>query len=81
MVLFGIGHELIHYLFLERENRYKNGVAQYEMVYINNRLHHCDFEFQEFNKIVIDEIWSMYHMNRNRMYDEIIKSCSNHPEQ
>lgn len=72
MILFGIGHELVHYLFIMRENDYK-----IQEIYKVELLHHCNMEFQDFTRIVIDEIWNIYHMNKNLMNNEIVKSCSN----
>ena len=73
MILFGIGHELVHYLFIMRENDY-----EIKEIYTVELMHHCNMEFQDYNRIVIDVIWNIYHMAKHRMNDEIVKSCSNH---
>ena len=73
MVLFGIGHELVHYLFIMRENNY-----EIKETYTVELMHHCNMEFQDYNRIVIDVIWNIYHMSKARMNDELVKSCSNH---
>ena len=72
MVLFGIGHELVHYLFIMRENGYK-----IQEIYKVELKHHCNIEFQDFTRIVIDEIWNMYHMSKVQMNNEIVRSCLN----
>jgi len=73
MVLFGIGHELVHYLFIMRENDY-----EIREIYTVELRHHCNQEFQDYTRVVIDVIWNIYHMNKSIMNDEIVKSCSNH---
>ena len=76
MVLFGIGHEMVHYLFILRENGYK-----IQKLYVVELHHHCNPEFQDFTRVVIDEVWNIYHVNKNIMNDEIVKSCSNYSGQ
>ncbi len=79
MLLFGIGHELTHYLFILRENEWDPSKKHY----VVKRLHHCDAEFQRIMRLIIDTIWNTYHDDamRNRLASEPRRSCVEHPEQ
>ena len=79
MLLFGIGHELTHYLFVLRENEWD----LYKKYYVVKRLHHCDAEFQRIMRVITDVIWNAYHDDamRNRLANEPRRSCVEHPEQ
>ena len=79
MLLFGIGHELAHYLFLLRDNDYN--LAKH--VFAPGKPHHCDLAFMEITRGVADLIWSMHHDSpvRDAMYAEIDKSCQKYPGQ
>ena len=79
MLLFGIGHELTHYLFILRENEWDPN----KKYYLVKRLHHCDAEFQRIMRLLIDTIWNTYHDDamRNRLANEPRRSCVEHPEQ
>lgn len=79
IVSWGIGHEMTHYIFLMRENNWDT-TRRY---FYNFRKHHCDTEFMKITKDIADLIWQTYHSttDKNKMYDEVEKSCFNHPEQ
>ena len=79
IVSWGIGHEMTHYIFLMRENNWNTD----RKTFYNYRKHHCDKEFQKVTREIADLIWSNYHStsDRTKMYDEVQKSCFNHPEQ
>jgi len=79
MVLFGIGHELTHYIILLRENDYDVGKKTYD----DTLLHHCNPEFLQVTRNIAEEIWNIYHSDhdRARMYNEVIKACSRFPGQ
>ena len=78
MLVWGIGHEFTHFMFIMKENNF-----EYKDVYEDKTLHHCNPEFMRITRVLADEIWSIYHedTNRARMYDEVIKSCANQPNQ
>ena len=79
MLLFGIGHELTHYLFVLRENEWD----PYKKYYVVKRLHNCDAEFQRIMRVIIDTIWNAYHDDamHNRLANEPRRSCVEHPDQ
>jgi hypothetical protein len=79
MVTWGVGHELVHYAFIMRENQWQNRRA----TFADNLKHHCDLEFKQITRAIADEIWSIYHSDTQRaaMYDEVEKSCFNEPNQ
>lgn len=78
MVQWSFGHELTHYLFLMRENGWKE-----QSIYKNQLRHHCNPEFLKVTGIVADVIWDVYHddTERNRMRAAADQACQNHPEQ
>lgn len=73
LVSFGIGHELLHYILIMRENGYNTKNKVFE----NTLFHHCNEEFKRLQKVIAETIWNIYHSSsdRSRMHDEIIKSC------
>ena len=79
MVAWGVGHELVHYAFIMRENLWQNRRA----TFADSLKHHCNLEFKAITKAIADEIWSIYHSDTQRaaMYDEVEKSCFNEPNQ
>ncbi len=79
LLLFGIGHELTHYLFILRENEWD----PHKQYYVVKRRHHCDAEFQRIMRVTIDLIWNTYHDDgmRSRLSNEPRRSCVEHPEQ
>jgi hypothetical protein len=79
MVTWGVGHELVHYAFIMRENQWQNRRA----TFADNLKHHCDLEFKQITRAIADEIWNIYHSDTQRaaMYDEVEKSCFNEPNQ
>jgi len=79
MVAWGVGHELVHYAFIMRENNWQNQRA----TFADNLKHHCDLEFKKITRTIADEIWKIYHSDTQRaaMYDEVEKSCFNEPNQ
>ena len=79
MLLFGIGHELTHYLFLLRENDWD----PQKKYYVATRLHHCDPEFQRIMRVIVDIIWNTYHDDamRNQLAYEPRRSCVLNPNQ
>ena len=79
MVTWGVGHELVHYVFIMRENHWQNRRA----TFADSFKHHCDLEFKAITRAIADEIWKIYHSDTQRaaMYDEVEKSCFNEPNQ
>ena len=79
MVTWGVGHELVHYVFIMRENLWQNRRA----TFADSLKHHCDLEFKAITRAIADEIWKIYHSDSQRaaMYDEVEKSCFNEPNQ
>lgn len=78
-ILFGIGHELTHYLFLLRNNGWDPNKKTYEP----GKPQHCDPEFQRLMRMIIQKIWDTYHddATRNRLNSEPRRSCTAHPDQ
>ncbi len=79
MVSWGVGHELVHYAFILRENHWRHGQATFQ----DHLKHHCNPEFKQITRAIADEIWKIYHSDTQRaaMYDEVEKSCFNEPNQ
>ena len=79
MVSWGVGHELVHYVFILRENHWRYGQATFQ----DHLKHHCNPEFKQITRAIADEIWKIYHSDTQRaaMYDEVEKSCFNEPNQ
>lgn len=79
MIQFGLGHEEVHYLFILKENDWDAG----RRTFIVKRRHHCDPEFKAITRGIADLLWSVWHSDKLRaqMYDEVVKSCSNEPQQ
>ena len=78
-IMFGIGHELTHYLFLMRTNRWDYQKKAFEP----GTPHHCDPEFQRIMRLIIAKIWDTYHddVMRNRLINEPRRSCVAYPQQ
>ena len=57
MVAWGVGHELVHYAFIMRENQWQNRRA----TFADSVKHHCNLEFKAITRAIADEIWSIYH--------------------
>ncbi len=79
LVTYGVGHELLHYLFLLRDN----GFDLEKRTFDEASPHHCNREFMRISRLIADRIWDMYHSTEHRsvMYDEVTKSCFNQPGQ
>lgn len=79
MVLYGIGHELIHYVFLLRDNDWDTTKPWF----IVKRKHHCDREFKMISKGIADQLWTIWHdiVLKLKMYQEINTSCIQFPQQ
>jgi hypothetical protein len=79
MVSWGIGHELVHYAFILRENHWRRSQTTFQ----DQLKHHCNPEFKQITRAIADEIWHIYHSDTQRaaMYDEVEKSCFNEPNQ
>ena len=79
MVTWGVGHELVHYAFIMRENHWRRGQKTFQ----DQLKHHCNPEFKNLTRAIADEIWKIYHSDTQRaaMYDEVEKSCFNEPNQ
>ena len=79
MVSWGIGHELVHYAFILRENHWQRS----KLTFQDQLKHHCNPEFKLITRAIADEIWKIYHSDTQRaaMYDEVEKSCFNEPNQ
>lgn len=79
MVMYGLAHEMAHYALILKENDWDAT----KKVYTVKRKHHCDPEFKAITRGVADQLWNVWHSDtlRSKMYDEVIKSCSNQPDQ
>ena len=79
MIQWGIGHEMTHYALILKENNWDAT----KKVFIIKRKHHCDPEFMAITRGVADYLWTIWHSDtiKAKMYDEVIKSCGNNPEQ
>ena len=78
MVNWALGHELVHYAFLMRENQW-----QPKTIYSNSIKHHCNPEFLQLTGDIADLIsdTQMPSRERLRMYSEVFRSCTRHPDQ
>jgi hypothetical protein len=78
MVSWAAGHELTHYAFLMRENGWVRQ-AQYQ----NSMKHHCNPEFIRLTSGIADLIADQLTSGKDRlrMYSEVFRSCSRHPNQ
>lgn len=78
MFLWALGHELTHYALLMQENQWEQKV-----VYVNNIRHHCNMEFMQITRDIVEIIWEKYQnvVGRMRMYSEVHKSCARQPLQ
>jgi len=79
MVEYGIGHELVHYVFILQENNWDATKSTFSV----KRKHHCDPEFKAITRGVADQLWAIWHSDalRSKMYDEVQKACANFPQQ
>lgn len=77
-VAWALGHEMVHYLWILRENDW-----QYRAVYRVRVRHHCNSQFQQQTDRVADFIWSIYHNSDDQSWaqDEAKRACTSHPEQ
>jgi hypothetical protein len=77
MVNWAFGHELTHYAMLMQENQWTT-----KTIYSNTVRHHCNPEFlritSEIADLISDKVPSK---ERLRMYSEVFRSCTRHPEQ
>ena len=78
MVNWALGHELVHYAFLMRENQW-----QAQTIYKNTIKHHCNPEFLKLTADIADLIsdTQLPSKERLRMYSEVFRSCTRHPDQ
>ena len=78
MVSWAAGHELTHYAFLMREN----GWARQDK-YTSTTKHHCNPDFIRLTTGIADLISDQLTngKDRLRMYSEVFRSCSRHPDQ
>ena len=78
MVNWALGHELVHYAFLMRENQW-----QPQTIYRNSIRHHCSPEFLKLTGDIADLISDKLapSSERLRMYSEVFRSCTRHPDQ
>lgn len=78
MVNWALGHELVHYAFLMRENQWTP-----KTVYHNTIKHHCNPEFLRLTGEIADLISDTQAPGRERlrMYSEVFRSCTRHPDQ
>ena len=78
MVSWAAGHELTHYAFLMRDNGWVRQ-AKYE----NKTKHHCNPDFIRLTSgiadLIADEL--THTKERLRMYSEVFRSCTRHPDQ
>jgi hypothetical protein len=78
MVSWAAGHELTHYAFLMRDNGWVR-----QDTYQSNTKHHCNPDFIRLTTAIADLISDELTngKDRLRMYSEVFRSCSRHPEQ
>jgi len=78
MVNWAFGHELTHYAMLMQENQW---TAQ--SIYTNNIRHHCHPDFLRITSEIADLISdnAPSDKERLRMYSEVFRSCTRHPDQ
>ena len=78
MLNWAIGHELVHYVLLMRENNWKS-----QAIYKNEIKHHCNSEFMDLTAGIADLISDAQPQAHERlsMYAEIFRSCVRFPEQ
>lgn len=78
MVNWALGHELVHYAMLMRENQWIE-----QSVYKNTIKHHCNPEFLKLTGDIADLISDAQSPSRERlrMYSEVFRSCTRHPDQ
>ena len=78
MVNWALGHELVHYAFLMRENQWTP-----QTIYKNSIKHHCNPEFLRLTGEIADLISDTQPPGRERlrMYSEVFRSCTRHPDQ
>ena len=78
MVNWAFGHELTHYAMLMQENEWMA-----KSIYKNTVRHHCNPEFlritSEIADLISDKVPS--DKERLRMYSEVFRSCTRHPDQ
>lgn len=79
MITWAVGHEMVHYAFILRENNWDLS----KPTYTDKLKHHCDKEFIDITKGIADLIWDAYHseVDRGKMYDEARQSCAKLPNQ
>ena len=78
MVNWAVGHELVHYAMLMRENQWES-----KAVYKNEVKHHCNPEFMTLTAGIADLISDAQSPSRERlkMYSEVFRSCARDPDQ
>ena len=78
MVNWALGHELVHYALLMRENQWTP-----QVIYKNSIKHHCNPEFLRLTGEIADLISDTQAPGRERlrMYSEVFRSCTRHPDQ
>ena len=78
MVSWAAGHELTHYAFLMRENGWER-----QAKYQSSMKHHCNPEFIRLTSGIADLIADQLTSGKDRlrMYSEVFRSCSRHPNQ
>ena len=78
MVNWAVGHELVHYAMLMRENQWES-----KAVYKNEVKHHCNPEFMTLTAGIADLISDAQAPSRERlkMYSEVFRSCARDPDQ
>lgn len=78
MVNWAVGHELVHYAMLMRENQWVE-----QTIYKNTIKHHCNPEFLKLTGDIADLISDAQSPSRERlrMYSEVFRSCIRHPDQ
>lgn len=79
MVMWALGHEIVHYLWVLEEN----GWDYNKKTYTATRKHHCDQQFKIITRDLADELWKQWHDEglRAAMYNEIHRSCATFPLQ
>ena len=78
MVNWAVGHELVHYAMLMRENHWEP-----QTIYKNTVKHHCNPEFMALTAGIADLISDAQSPSRERlrMYSEVFRSCARDPDQ
>ena len=77
VLVWAVSHELVHYLFLMRDNNYE----WERKIFEPGSKHHCNREFMEITTQLAGEVWKIYHSGVSQMYQEVQNACAVNPGQ